>query len=340
MKKYQNFEARDFIQDESFRHWVRDPAGSQALFWQEYLTMHPEQEDVIRQARLFLEEIYAHYAEPVPQAEVQLELEKLRERVAVQPVRRLRVFTWVRWAAVLLILAGLGWWSWPEKPATPEPASLHWALKTNSGKEPVTVLLPDGSMVTLEKNSRLWYPVQFPKDKRAVQLYGDAFFDITKNPNHPFVVYTSELSTKVLGTSFWIYARPQTQKTVVQVRSGRVGVRVRTSTAVPTILNPQEQLTYDKRLDRLDKITLVKKRAVFREQTFDNAPVPRVLAELQRQFGVKINYNAEQLRNCSINTSFKEENLQERLSAICQAIGATYQVKGGQVFIQSDGCTP
>ncbi len=86
------------------------------------------------------------------------------------------------------------------------------------------VQLPDGSSVVLHRNSTLKYPKAFNGDKREVYLTGEAFFEVTKNPEQPFFVYAGELVAKVHGTSFGIKAVADEAKITVAVKTGKVSV--------------------------------------------------------------------------------------------------------------------
>ena len=87
-------------------------------------------------------------------------------------------------------------------------------------EKPLVVQLPDGSKVTLSKDSRLSYGKKFDGNKREVFLSGEAFFEVAKNPARPFLVYSNGLITKVLGTSFKITAFEQDTRVVVAVKTG------------------------------------------------------------------------------------------------------------------------
>ena len=74
-------------------------------------------------------------------------------------------------------------------------------LSTPRGKT-FEVVLVDGSKIWLNADSRLEYPSRFVGDKRVVKLYGEAYFQVAKNENQPFIVETDGLQTMVLGTEF------------------------------------------------------------------------------------------------------------------------------------------
>ncbi len=72
----------------------------------------------------------------------------------------------------------------------------------------VQVLLPDGTKVWINSGSTLRYPKTFHGKTREVHLTGEAFFDVTHDKNHPFIVSTSEINIRVLGTAFNVSAYP------------------------------------------------------------------------------------------------------------------------------------
>ena len=89
------------------------------------------------------------------------------------------------------------------------------------------VLLSDGSVAWLNENARLSYPDLFLDNERKVELSGEAFFEIVKNPDKPFIVSTNNASVKVLGTSFNV--NTQARVTEVSVTTGIVQVQPNSS---------------------------------------------------------------------------------------------------------------
>ena len=85
-------------------------------------------------------------------------------------------------------------------------------------------VLPDGSVVTLNSNSRLEFPKHFASDVREVTIIGEAFFDVKPNPEKPFIINAGKTQVKVLGTSFNVCAYPETETVEVIVATGKVQV--------------------------------------------------------------------------------------------------------------------
>ena len=82
--------------------------------------------------------------------------------------------------------------------------------------------LPDGSTVYLNKDSKLTYPNKFEGDERVVILEGECFFDVKKNPDKPFIIFSGNTKTEVLGTTFNLRAYPEQENVEVMVLTGRV----------------------------------------------------------------------------------------------------------------------
>lgn len=94
------------------------------------------------------------------------------------------------------------------------------ATKTDRGKE---VVLSDGSRVWLNRNAQLSYPARFGENYRSVQLDGEAYFEIAKNPDKPFIIKTNHSDVTVLGTSFNI--NTNSEITEISVTTGKVNVK-------------------------------------------------------------------------------------------------------------------
>lgn len=262
-------------------------------------------------------------------------------------------------AAGLVLLLGIGWYV--SKNVFPAPIGTKKALavksalvvRVNSSAVAQQLTLSDSSRVTLEPGSSLQYPEVFGGTQREVTLEGEAFFAIQKNPNKPFLVYTNDLVTKVLGTSFRIKTNPETKNITVVVRTGKVSVyspRLATLTAsksdpetIGVVLTPNQQVTYLHNQSRLVK-SLVEKPVVLvpvadlSAFTFQNEPISRVLAAIEKVYGVDIVYDEEVMGNCFITTSLDSEDLYSKLTIICKLLGATYKEIDAQIVITGQGC--
>lgn len=221
----------------------------------------------------------------------------------------------------------------------------------NSYSEPLSALFNDGSEVILYPGSQITYPEHFDSSKREIYLTGEAFFDVSKDAERPFLVYSQEIITKVLGTSFTVKAYSDEKEITVAVKTGKVSVSThkrnfRGRTALPSqeiILNPNQQAVYNKEEDRVQKQVLENPKTALAKPVsfnmqYEEAPVVRIFEVLSEMYNVKVLYDERELAGCSLTTSMSDESLEERIKIICTAIGAEYVYSEDAITIKGDGC--
>ena len=223
---------------------------------------------------------------------------------------------------------------------------------------PRAIAFPDGSVVTLAPQSTLHFPKEFNGDKREVYLEGEAFFEITKNPQKPFLVYYNDIVTKVLGTSFKINTNSKTGNIEVSVSTGRVQVyendflssEKRTDIAV--IVTPNQKAIYKKE-NRLFETTLVDEpRAIIHagnsggpatsDQTysfiFEQEKLSTVFKQIERSYGIEIVAENAALYDCVFTGDVSTSDLYAKLKIICLTVNASYEINGTKILIKGKGC--
>ncbi|MCU0410110.1 MAG: FecR domain-containing protein [Bacteroidales bacterium] len=133
---------------------------------------------------------------------------KLRERSAMK--------SFLRIAAMVIIVAGLGWIAF--EIAAPGKV----VVASASDEKNIEVLLADGSRIYLNRDSRLTYSEKFGRNDRRVTLKGEAFFDIAPDPSRPFIIDAGSARVRVLGTSFNVRTDNGNNEVEVFVSTGRV----------------------------------------------------------------------------------------------------------------------
>lgn len=159
--------------------------------------------------------------------------------------------------------------------------------------EKIMVALSDGSRVWLNADSKLVYPERFSGEMRKVSLIGEAYFEIKKDADHPFVVRTDMMNVKVLGTSFNLSAYPDDQFITTTLDEGVIEIDNKKRKTSSLKMIPSQTAVYDRGSFQCD----VKYNEFHREESdwrdnrlvFRNAPLSEVLKELSRQFDVQFN---------------------------------------------------
>lgn len=223
-------------------------------------------------------------------------------------------------------------------------------VKYTSNKDSSKVILPDGSTVILSKNTTLsfFYRADSGFLRREAILSGEAYFDITKNPKQPFIVYTPRLTTKVLGTSFTITSYPNTKSATVQLHTGKVSVYknedLDNTFANPenwggVLLVPNQMVTYSDDNRRLAKSLINNPVVVLKESdsfTFSNTPVSNVFDTLSRCYNINIVYDENIFNNCTLTVSLGGESFFQKLQVICKSTQSKYEIIDGNVIISKD----
>lgn len=205
----------------------------------------------------------------------------------------------------------------------PSNASSH-KLLTPRGKD-FKIILADGTHVWLNAESSLEYPTFFSGSERIVQLTGEAFFDVAKDPSHPFIVKTKDLTTKVLGTEFNISDYSNAAPSVVLV-SGQVSVKGN-SDGISISVKPGQEVTLtpsgEFKVRKVDTdIYLYRNQGYF---FFDDAPLSEIMQEIGRWYNVDVvfdnpkcmNYRMHYFceRNASVETIVTQLNMLRKVKA-------------------------
>lgn len=178
--------------------------------------------------------------------------------------------------------------------------------KTATG-ERRRIVLEDGSVVWLNAQSKLTYPLSFQNNIREVSLEGEGYFEVFRDTGRPFIVRSGAIITKVLGTSFNIKAYREDPTASVAVLTGKVQVNSKESAIQ---IAPDQQVLYTRKngnilkqdgIDAKAKITWKDGKIQFR-----NVLLADVVKTLQRNYTVDITYN-NLLANCPVHADFEAE---------------------------------
>jgi ferric-dicitrate binding protein FerR (iron transport regulator) len=216
-------------------------------------------------------------------------------------------------------------------PMTP----LRWlAAAAVAEADPVHATLEDSSRVVLSPGTRMKARLG---DQRRVELHGAAYFEVTKDAAHPFVVSTSELTVTVLGTAFEVVAYDSAARMEVRVREGRVRVVAGSDTAV---LVAGDQVGFDRSKRVLERDTTGPvEHWGDRILQFDQAPMQMVLRQVRERYGVEVTLADEAIARCALTATFENEPVEVVLQVIAETFGLELRtVASGRYLFTGDGC--
>jgi transmembrane sensor len=193
--------------------------------------------------------------------------------------------------------------------------------------------LPDGSVVTLNKNSSIEYKEKFTKGKiRSLKLKGEAFFSVTANKEKPFVIEVNDVQVKVVGTSFNI--KTINGQTEVIVKTGIVEV---TRNGKTIRLTPNEKTVTTVSDSVLAKNTVTDKLYDYyqsKEFVCDNTPLWRLVEVLNEAYNATIIIERKELRSLPLTTTFNNSSLDEVLTIISQTLQVQVVKQENQIILQ------
>lgn len=210
-----------------------------------------------------------------------------------------------------------------------------------------TVQLPDGTQVWLSPSTLLEYPAAFEGDTREVTLSGEAFFEVSHDSRHPFIIMSDNIQTKVLGTSFNIQAYHNQKKIAVMVVTGRVKI-----SNVGGVQNKMENIeisanqkaVFDKNTDRFIKEeadTVAAPNMLKRKEgefIYKNEPLLKITEDIEEYFGIKIKV-ADEIRNCEVVASFNvTDKPEDVLEVIAITVNGKLTKKDQQYSIEGKVC--
>ena len=198
------------------------------------------------------------------------------------------------------------------------------------------VTLPDGSVVMMNENSRLEMDWQTTNRERPVSFSGEGFFRIVPDPDKPFVITTARSKTTVVGTSFNLRDQEHEAFAEIEVVTGKVqfeGERDQEAVSEKerAVIDEEGSLRVGK-AQNLNADSWVDQKLVFRK-----TPLRTVIADLERHFGVRIDFENEALLDCFWNTSYKDETLENILKAIEVGREVKFTQKESGYYVASGG---
>ncbi len=340
--KYSDYQLEDFLADELFIKWIRDKDPHISDFWQKWLAANPEKAEIMEEAARIIRSVeYRDHYELTEREYVSL-YEDIMKRTEVGAGRLKKRMSTGRIAAIITLtivgVLGLLLGLEDQEPPSEVISEVRMIKKTTLPGQKLTFKLPDGTRVKLNASSSVEFPDRFTSHSRGVMLIGEAFFQVVEDPARPFTVESRDFSTTALGTSFNVFAYSDENRHRVSLVSGKVKVESIHSPDGARILQPGEQVTYNKQED----IFSVQLFDAFHTTgwvdgilTFKDSKFSDVISALERWYGVQIDVlNENKKRTDEFSGTFSNENLEKVLEVLSFSGGFAFRIEGKSVVIE------
>jgi ferric-dicitrate binding protein FerR (iron transport regulator) len=235
-------------------------------------------------------------------------------------------------------------------------------ILTKNGSK-TKLLLPDGTQVWLNGGSKISYDKNYGTEVREVSLTGEAFFDVVRNPQKPFLIHTGNIQIKVLGTAFNVKSYPDEENIETTLVRGSIEITFKDRPSEKVILKPNEKLivaneenlptpnikqpvrqmnepiitishlNHEKSDSLVMETAWMQNKLLFRDQSFKELAL-----DMERWYGVSIQFDNSQRDTLHFTGSFENETIQQALDALKLTAGKPvpdfqYIIKGNQITI-------
>lgn len=234
-------------------------------------------------------------------------------------------------------------------------------VSTKNGSK-TNLSLPDGTQVWLNAGSKLSYDKNYGNKLREVSLTGEAFFDVVKNAEKPFIIHTGKIDIRVLGTAFNVKSYPGEKTIETSLIRGSIEVTFKDRPAEKVILKPNEKLivaneeisvpakkqsivqnnepivavshlNYAKSDNSIVETAWVQNKLIFQDKSFKD-----LSKEMERWYGVNIRFDDSQCDTLRFTGSFENETIQQALDALKLTTGKSvpdfhYTIRGNDIVI-------
>ncbi len=222
------------------------------------------------------------------------------------------------------------------------------------------VILPDGTKVWLNADTRLNFDKKFNGALREVYLDGEAFFDVAKNKDRPFIVHTSDIDIRVLGTAFNVKSYKEEATIEATLIHGSIQVTRQKECIPKIILSPNEKLVFNKFIGKIveapEHLPMVKEKEpqylvskisiiesndssivetawIHNRLLFDGDTFKELAIKMERWFDVQIKFESTEVANYRLRGAFEDETIGEALKALQQITNFKFTVRDKTVTI-------
>lgn len=287
------------------------------------------------------------------------------EKIRMQESPREKGRPWIRYAAAAVVLATISlvifYGLKPKRPAVENAVASRWIRKNTRAAQKDVLTLSDGSLVTLNSATTLRFPERFTDSIREVYLEGEAYFDVRKDAAHPFIIHAGKMNIRVLGTSFNVKSYKNESVGEATLILGSIEVTMSDRPADRIILKPKEKLIVQNlaakktvtpsspaqdstgrntrySLTNLTYFpnnvkTVVETSWVENKLVFSGKDFIDLSGQLERWYGVHIEFKSERVKHYNFTGMFEKETLQEALDALKMIDPFKYEIADSTVYI-------
>ncbi|MEQ9217182.1 MAG: FecR domain-containing protein [Cyclobacteriaceae bacterium] len=343
---YQNYKVEDFINDETFVRWVWDMHFDSPNNWDKYLDKFPEKREEMQLAIHLILNVKPKIEDPELMSDAKAIWSSLEYKVTSKKIQshytssfqRVAYSPWMKIAATFLLVAGLAFFFYTNLDLSKSQTSLaeSWMVKFNPKGRKSTIMLSDRTKVDLNAQSKIEYIDGFSPNKREITLTGEAFFDVQRDENRPFIINVNGITVKVLGTSFNIKGYPGDNYIQVAVVSGNVEVYDISNNNYVNLVK-DEVADYSYASGSFNKSQITDQEMIFgwraHKLVFNDQDLYSIAEELSRWYGIEVQLEGIDMLNKNVTGVYENASLREVLISLGHNYNFEFELDGKMVRI-------
>lgn len=364
-----DFSVENLVCDESFQRYCLGSKLEDQILWKERIDQYPEHQQIFKEAEHLVNLLSLNQGSRLQQLkdlrtgikqreslQRTLSFEKSDEiSVVIKPGKLSAIYKYAAIAAAVLLIPA-SFYFFNRSSLIHEPKANLVAQEIlqviSSGPAPrKTVVLADGTVITLGKGSSIELHKQFNTSQRELWLKGEAFFDVKHDAARPFTVHTAFDDVRVLGTSFNVKAYPDDQAMETTLIKGSVRVNSRQYAGYFVMLKPNQKLISSKTVDPVAdhdpkthfKISSVlpnrpnqaipEVRWVKKRLDIDDQPLSVIVDKLQNWYGIQIVIADDSVKKYRYSGIFENETIVKTLEALQLSYPFTFKMEQDKILI-------
>ena len=254
----------------------------------------------------------------------------------IVPTRTFKMKQWLAVAASLLLVLTTSLSGYLLYDAQNKKLAGDMTVTVEKGQK-VALTLPDKSRVWVNSGSTLTYGSRFNKHERIIALNGEAYFEVAKNKEAPFIVQSHGFSVEALGTEFDVKAYPDEKQISAVLIRGKVEVGDELN---KINLTPNQKVTYNRVTKSMQKSDLTDalmyadwryNKLTFNSETFEN-----IASVLERNYNVKFVFQAQSLKKYRYSGSIGNTSLESLLQIFAMTSPISYNMKDSVIYMNEN----
>lgn len=364
-----HFDVEDLICNESFQQYCLGSTLEHQLLWKEWINRFPDRKKDIEEAKELVNILNVKQGSRIRQinmlrsgleqsAKMKAIFYGKKEEIPAEtpiyydtPAKKSGTVSAMRYlsgiAALLLAVIATYLYIRPFSNAkTPVIAPVTYFSSGKALRK--TVILKDGSVITLAPESSIRLQEGFDSLKRELTLSGEAFFDVRHDAAHPFIVHTAFNDIKVLGTTFNVKAYPDSGSMEAALIRGKVRIDSKQYPGYFVVLQPNQKLMVkqpaknrpavaDYQVAALklgDHVVPEEIQWVRKRLDLDNLPLSVIAKKLQEWYGIEIVISGEEVKNYRYSGVFENETILKILEALQLSYPFQFEIEGNKITIK------